>query len=319
MRAIVIERNGGPEVLELQERPEPEPGAGQLLVDVAAAGVNFYDTAMREGAFGGPPPILPGGEGAGRVLAVGEGVEGFAPGDRVGWASGRGGYAERALVAAERALPLPEGVSDEQAAASLLQGMTAHYLSHGAYPVQPGDWVVVHAAAGGVGGLLTQLAKLRGGHVLATTSTPAKAERARAAGADEVVGYEGFAERARELTGGEGVAAVYDGVGAATFDESLASLGPRGVLVLYGSASGPVPPFDTGRLASGSLYLTRPDLGTYTRTREELLERAGDVLGWIADGRLQVEIGGRYPLAEARRAHEDLQGRRTTGKLLLVP
>lgn len=319
MRAVVIERYGGPEVLELLERPDPEPGPGQLLVEVAAAGVNFYDTAMRSGAFGSALPILPGGEGAGRVAALGEGVDGFAVGDRVGWASGRGAYAERALVQAAAAIPLPAEVSDELAAASLLQGMTAHYLSAGAYAVQPGDWVVVHAAAGGVGLLLTQLVKLRGGHVLATTSTAEKAGRARAAGADESVGYEGFAARARELTGGKGVAAVYDGVGAATFDEGLAALAPRGTLVHYGSASGPVPPFDTGRLSAGSLYLTRPGLADYTRTRDELLGRAGEVLRRVGAGELAVEIGGRYPLAEAARAHADLQARRTTGKLLLLP
>ncbi len=319
MRAVVIARSGGPEVLEVLDQPVPEPGPSQLLVEVAVAGINYRDVYEREGNYGGEPPMIIGAEGAGTVAALGDGVSEFAVGDRVAWAAAPGSYAEQVVVEAQRAVPVPDGVSDELAAASLLQGMTAHYLSTDTYPVQRGDTVVVHAAAGGVGLLLTQMVKMRGGRVIGTTSSADKAELARAAGADEVVGYDGFADKARELTGGEGVAAVYDGVGRATFDDSLAALRPRGVMVLYGAASGPVLPFDLGRLMSGgSLYLTRPSLQHYTRSRGELLNRARDVLDWIAQGKLDVRIGGRYPLDEVRRAHEDLEGRRTTGKLVLL-
>jgi NADPH2:quinone reductase len=317
---VVIERNGGPEVMEVAERPAPEPRPGQLLVDLAAAGVNYRDVYERENpAYAGEPPRILGIEGAGTVRAAGDGVDEFAPGDRVAWVAAAGSYAEQIVVDAERAVPVPDGVDDETAAAALLQGMTAHYLCTSTYPVQPGDTVIVHAAAGGVGLLLTQIVKLLGGRVIATTGSDEKAELARANGADEVIGYDGFAERARELTSGEGVAAVYDGVGQATFDGSLASLQPRGYLVLYGAASGPVPQVETARLAAGSNFFTRPTLVHYTRTREELLERAGAVFGWIAEGKLTLHIGHRYPLEQARRAHEDLQGRRTTGKLLLLP
>lgn len=321
MRVIAINRNGGPEVLELEERPVPEPGPGQVLVEVAAAGVNYRDVYEREGGgYGTPPPLVAGVEGAGTVVAVGEGVSEIGVGDRVAWASAPGSYAEHALVDAEKAVPVPEGVSDEVAAAAILQGMTAHYLCTSTFPVRPGDTVLVHAAAGGVGHLLVQMVKLRGGRVIGTTSGGEKEDVARSAGADDVIGYERFAERARELTGGEGVAVVYDAVGKATFDESLAALRTRGTMVLYGAASGPVPPFDLQRLAAGgSLYVTRPTLPSYTRTREELLARASEVFGWIQDGKLEVRIGARYPLERARQAHEDLEGRRTTGKLLLLP
>jgi NADPH2:quinone reductase len=319
VRAIVVARHGGPEVLELQERPEPEPGRGQLLVDVEAAGVNYRDVYEREGGYAGEAPLVAGIEGAGTVAAVGEGVADIAAGDRVGWVAAPGSCAERAVVEAAKAVPVPADVSSEVAAAVLLQGMTAQYLACATYPVQQGDSVLVHAAAGGVGLLLTQIVRLRGGRVLATTSTDDKARVAREAGAAETIGYAGFGERVRELTGGEGVAAVYDGVGAATFDESVASLRPRGVMVLYGAASGPVPGVETATLAQRSLFFTRPTLVHYTLTREELLARAGDLFGWIASGRLDVRIGGRYPLADARRAHEDLEARRTTGKLVLVP
>jgi NADPH2:quinone reductase len=321
MRAVVIHRNGGPEVLELEERPEPSPGPGQLLVDVAVAGVNYRDVYEREGARGYefPLPLVAGVEGAGMVRALGEGVDGFAAGDRVAWTAAPGSYAEQVAVDAAGAVPVPDGVSDELAAASLLQGMTAHYLCSSCYPVQQGDTVIVHAAAGGVGLLLTQMVNARGGRVIGTASSEDKRETARSNGADEVTGYEGFAERARSLTGGEGVAAVYDGVGATTFDEGLASLRPRGTMVLYGSASGPVQAVDLGRLSAGSLFLTRPVLRHHTATREELLDRAGAVFGGIADGTLRVAVGGRYPLADVRRAHEDLEGRRTSGKLVLLP
>jgi NADPH:quinone reductase len=241
-------------------------------------------------------------------------------GDRVAWSDTPGSYAEQVAVAAERVVPVIDGVSCERAAAALLQGMTAHYLATSTYPVQPGDAVLVHAAAGGVGLLLTQIVKMRGGRVIGTTSSDEKAQLARSAGADEVIRYEAFAERVRELTGGEGVAVVYDGVGKETFDESLSSLRPRGYLVLFGAASGPAPPFEPARLEDrGSLYLTRPSLRHYTASREDLLERAAELFGWIAGGGLAVRIGGRYPLEQARRAHEDLGGRTTSGKLLLLP
>ncbi|GLZ13534.1 quinone oxidoreductase [Actinomadura sp. NBRC 104425] len=320
MRAIVVSRHGGPEVLEPVEREDPVPGPGEVLIDLAASGVNYIDVYFRTGAYKQAPPFVPGQEGAGTVAAVGEGVTGVAPGDRVAWQGVLGSYAQRAVVPADRTVPVPDGLSLEDAAASLLQGMTAHYLTHSTYAVRPGDTVLVHAAAGGMGLLLTQIAKLRGARVIGTVSTPEKERLAREAGADEVVGYDGFAAQVRRLTGGEGVAAVYDGVGAATFDGSLESLRPRGTLALYGAASGQVPPFDPQRLnAAGSLFLTRPTLAHYTLTRDELLERAAAVHGWIARGELRLHIGGRYDLADARRAHEDLEGRRTTGKLLLLP
>jgi NADPH2:quinone reductase len=300
MRAIVVTRFGGPEVLELQDVPAPEPGPDGLLVDVAVAGVNFRDIYERTGRYGGEPPLVAGAEGAGSVDGTGE---------RVVWSNVAGSYAEQVAVPAERAVPIPDGVSDEVAAAVLLQGMTAHYLTGSTYPVQPGDEVLVHAGAGGAGRLVLQMAKMRGARVTATTSTAEKAQLARAVGADEVIGYDEVPEGRFHV--------VYDGVGAATFDRSLASLRPLGVLVLYGAASGQPPAFDIMRLNDGSKYLTRPTLQTYTRTREELLERAGDVFRWVADGSLDVLVGGTYPLEEARRAQEDLASRRTSGKLLL--
>lgn len=319
MRAIVVTRPGGPEVLEAQDVPEPQAQSGQLLVAVEAVGVNYRDVYEREGRYR-TPPLIAGVEGAGTVLEVGEGVSDFAEGDHVSWSDGPGSYAQRVAVDAARVVPVPDRISNELAAAVLLQGMTAHYLATDTYRVEAGDTALVHAAAGGVGLLLTQVVKLRGGRVIATTSSEEKAELARGAGADEVIGYEVFAERARELTGGDGVEVVYDGVGRTTFEESLASLRLRGTMVLSGAASGPVPPFDPMQLeGAGSLYLTRPSLRHYTARREELLARAREVLGWVADGKLEVRIGGRYPLEDARKAHEDLEGRRTAGKLLLLP
>ncbi|TML65827.1 MAG: quinone oxidoreductase [Actinobacteria bacterium] len=316
MRAIAIERHGGPEVLELRDVPGPEPGAGELLVDTAAIGVNYRDVYERTiPGYAGPLPRVVGVEGAGTVRAVGAEVEDVRPGDRVAWVQAPGSYAEQVVVAAENAVPVPDGVSDEQAAAVLLQGITAQYPSSSTYPVAEGDRVVVHAAAGGVGLLLTQLVRLRGGGVLATTSSDEKAELARGAGAEEVVGYDEFRERASAF----GVDAVYDGVGAATFDAGLEALRPRGTMVLYGAASGRPSPVEPGRLAARSLFLTRPSLHHYTATRAELLERAQAVLELVAAGKLDVRIGARYPLEEARRAHEDLESRRTTGKLLLLP
>jgi NADPH:quinone reductase len=321
MRAVIGSRHGGPEVLQIGEVAPPEPGPGQLLVDVAAAGVNYMDIYQREGR---PPyasaalPYVPGAEGAGTVAAVGPEVSDFAVGNRVAWTQGPGSYAEQVAVPAALAVPVPDGMGLSVAAAVMLQGMTAHYLCHSTYPVAQGDPVVVHAAAGGVGLLLTQMIAMRGGVSIATTSTTAKAVLAEQAGADYVTDYDDFAGVARGVTGGAGVAAVYDGVGRDTFDASLASLRRRGTLVLFGASSGAVPPFDPQRLQeAGSVYLTRPTLRDHILAADELRRRAGDLFGWLADG-LAVRVHERYPLAEAARAHEDLQGRRTTGKLLLI-
>ena len=323
MLAVVVHEQGGPEALTPEERPSPEPGPGQLRVAVAAAGVNFIDVYQRSGVYPMSPPFVAGSEGAGTVTGVGPDVEGVAVGDVVAWAMVPGaGYASEVLVPADRAVPVPSAVPVETAAALMLQGMTAHYLVTSTYAVQPGDVALVHAAAGGVGLLLTQLVVRRGGRVIATVSTEEKAALARAAGAADVVRYDqqDVAAEVRRLTDGAGVDAVYDGVGRSTFVGSLDSLRPRGMLVLYGGASGPVEPVDPQVLnAKGSLFLTRPSLGAYLATREELLWRAGEVLGWAAAGELSVRVGGEYDLADVRQAHEDLQGRRTTGKLLLLP
>ena len=321
-RAIVVREPGGPEVLRPAEVPVPDPAPGQVVVEVAAAGVNFIDVYQRSGAYPVPPPFVPGLEGAGTVLATAPDVSGVAVGDRVAWVNQPGGYAQHVAVPAAATVPVPAGVSAETAAAALLQGMTAHYLVHDTYPVRPGDTVLVHAAAGGMGRMLTQLARRRGARVVGTVSSAAKEEIARAAGADEVVLYDhaDVAADVRALTGGEGVAAVYDGVGAPTFDASLAALRPRGTLALYGQSGGAVPPFDPQRLnAAGSVLLARPNLSHHIATRHELLARAGAVFGLIAAGHLNVHIGARYPLAEAPAAHTDLAGRRSTGKLLLLP
>jgi NADPH:quinone reductase len=311
MHAVVFEKNGGPEVLEYKEVPDPTPDDGQVLVDVEAVGINYRDVYERNGGgYGSEPPAVIGVEGAGTVADSGE---------RVAWIGVPGSYAEQVAANREQLVPVPEGVSAEVAAAAVLQGMTAHFLAHDSYPIEEGDWVVVHAAAGGVGLLLTQIAKLRGGRVIATTSTEEKAALAREAGADEVIGYEGFAERVRSLTGGEGAAAVYDGVGRATFLEGFKALRPFGKMILYGSASGQPEPLNTPMLApAGSLYVQRPTLATYTRTPELLRERAGQLFELMAAGKLDVRIGARYPLADARRAHEELEARKTTGKLLLL-
>ncbi|MGB8963236.1 MAG: quinone oxidoreductase [Pseudonocardiaceae bacterium] len=323
MRAIQITETGGPDVLRLAELPDPSPGPGQLLVELAAAGVNYIDTYHRSGAYPMPLPFIPGSEGAGTVTAVGPDVSDVAVGDQVAWAASPGSYAERAVVPADQAVPVPPGVDINVAAGCLLQGMTAHYLAVSVHAVQPGETVLIHAAAGGMGLLLTQLATARGGRVIGTVSTPDKERLTREAGAAEVIRYteiDDVAGEVRRLTSGDGVAAVYDGVGASTFDASLASLRRRGMLALFGAASGPVPPVDAQRLNSaGSVFLTRPKLADYVATREELAWRAGEVFGAILDGSLRIRIGGRYPLADAGRAHQDLQGRRTTGKLLLLP
>jgi NADPH2:quinone reductase len=318
MRAIQITEKGGPEVMQVRDVPEPEPGDGELLVAVEAVGVNYRDVYEREGrgmAYGKAPlPLIVGAEGAGTVV---RGTGEFSEGDRVGWVQAAGSYAERVAVPVENAVPLPDGTSSELAAAVLLQGITAHFLCTSTYAVQPGDDVLILAAAGGVGLLLIQMVKARGGRVIAVTSTEEKAELARAAGADDTIGYKDFAERTRELTGG--VAVVYDSVGATTFEDGIDALRPRGIMVLFGQSAGPAPAYDPQRLQARSLYITRPGLPSYTATREELLARAGDVLNWVADGSLDVRIGARYPLEDACRAHEDLEARRTTGKLLLIP
>ena len=312
MRAIVFERNGGPEVLELQERPAPTPGEGEVLVDVEAVGVNYRDVYERNGGgYGSAPPAIIGVEGAGKVAGTDE---------RVAWAHIDGSYAEQIAAPRDKFVAVPDGVPSEVAAAALLQGMTAHYLAADSYPIAEGDWVLVHAAAGGVGLLLTQIAKARGGRVIATTSTDEKAARARGAGADEVIGYGGFAERVRQLTGGEGAVAVYDGVGKTTFLDGLTALAPTGRMILYGAASGQPDPLPLAMLApAGSLYVQRPTLQTYTRTPGLLKERARGLFELIETGALDIRIGARYPLEQARQAHEDLEARKTTGKLLLIP
>jgi len=320
VRAIVIREAGGADVLELRDVPEPAAGDGQVRVAVEAIGVNFRDVYEREGRYGGELPAVAGAEGAGTVVEIGGGVEDIETGDRVAWSNVPASYAEQVVADAARVVPVPDGLSSELAAAALLQGVTAQYLVTDTFPVSAGDVVVVHAAAGGVGRLLTQLAKLRGAVVVATASTEAKREQARALGAAHAIPYEGFADAVRDLTGGEGAAAVFDGVGRATFDESLRAVRTRGTMVLYGAASGPVEPFDPRRLEhEGSLFLTRPSLRHYTATREDLRRRAAEVFSLVGGGRLVVKIGGRHPLEESRRAHEDLESRRTTGKLLLLP
>ena len=312
MKAVVFARNGGPEVLDYKDTADPSPRDGQVAVRIEAVGVNFRDVYEREGqGYGSTPPAVLGVEGAGVVEGTGE---------RVAWIDVPHSYAERVAADRDRLVPVPDGVDAELAAAALLQGITAHYLAHDSYPIEEGDWVIVHAAAGGVGRLLTQMAKRRRGRVIATTSSEDKARLARDAGAEEVLDYDGFAARAREITGGEGVAAVYDGVGRATFEESLKAIRPLGRMILYGAASGQPPPFALQRLAGlGSLYVQRPTIGTYTRTPELLRERAAKVFELVHTGQLEVRIGARYPLAEARQAHIDLQARKTTGKILLLP
>jgi NADPH:quinone reductase len=320
VRAIRITEAGGPQVLTPTELPDPEPGPGEVLVEVAAAGVNYIDTYQREGIYPMTLPYTPGLEGMGRVRALGEGVTGFAVGDRVAWCEVMGSYAELVVAPEHLVVPVPDAVDDETAVGALLQGMTAHFLVTDCHPVQPGEDVLVHAAAGGVGLLVVQLATARGARVIATVSTDAKAELARAAGAAEVLHYDDVPARVRELTGGKGVAAVFDSVGATTFDASLAAVRRRGIVVLFGAASGPVPPVDPQRLnQAGSVYLTRPKLFDYVATREELTARAAAVYAAVADGTLDVRVAHRYPLDSARAAHEDLQARRTTGKLLLLP
>lgn len=327
MRAVVASQAGGPEVLTVTDRPGPEPGPGELVVELAAAGVNFIDTYRRSGVYPADYPHVPGSEGAGVVVGVGEGVTGVSEGDRVAWESAPGSYAERVVVPADRAVPVPGAVPLTTAAALMLQGLTAHYLVTSTCAVHDGDDVLLHAGAGGVGLLATQLAVARGGRVITTVGSAEKEALSREAGASDVVRYRELDDLAtdlprivRDLTGGAGVRVVYDGVGKDTFDASLASLRRRGMLVLFGGASGQVPPFDIQRLNhAGSLFLTRPTLADYVATRDELLARSSELFAAVEDGTLDVRVGATYPLADAAEAHRALEGRRTTGKVLLVP
>lgn len=318
--AIVATAPGGPEVLAYAEAEMPAPGPGQLLVRVAATGVNFIETYQRQGYYKVAFPFTPGAEAAGVVTAVGEGVTDFAHGDRVATAEGHATYADYTLIDADKALPVPEGVDLLTAAALPLQGMTAHYLINSTFRVEPGQTVLLHAGAGGVGLLATQMLKAKGARVITTVSTDAKAELASGAGADHVIRYEDFPSHVRELTGGTGVDVVYDGVGRDTFDGSLQCLRKRGMLVLFGAASGPVPPFDLQRLnAAGSLFVTRPTLAHHLLNAAERRWRSSEVFGAVVDGSLDVRIGAQFPLWEAAAAHTALEGRATTGKVLLVP
>ncbi|WP_067691488.1 quinone oxidoreductase family protein [Nocardia jejuensis] len=321
MRAIEVSEIGGPEVLRAAEVPDPVIGPGQLLVETEAIGVNFIDTYIRTGRYPVARPYIPGSEGSGVVAAVAPDVTEFAVGDRVAWAAAPGSYAQKVAVPAAVAIPVPSGVESSVAASALLQGMTAHYLIESIYRPESGETVLVHAGAGGVGLILTQLLAARGVRVVTTVSTGDKEKLSREAGASEVLRYEDdIPARVRELTDGAGAAAAYDGVGAATFEASLASLRVRGMLALFGGASGPVPPFDLQRLSGGgSLFVTRPTLVHYTRDRAELLWRAGDIMNAIADGTLQIRVGATYPLSQAEQAHRDLEGRKTTGSIVLLP
>jgi NADPH2:quinone reductase len=322
MRAVVVPENGGTEILEVQERPTPSPGPGELLVEVAASGINFIDVYKRQGVYAVPTPFVLGQECAGTVVHVGDGVTDFVPGDVVATASGAGTHASAAIVPADVGVGVPDGVPADIAAAVMLQGITAHYLVNSTYPVRAGETVLVHAAAGGVGQLLCQLATAKGARVIGTVGSAAKVDVARAAGADEVIRYDevdDLAAAVRDLVP-DGVHVAYDGVGKATFDASLASLRRRGMLAIFGGASGQVPPFDVQRLnAGGSLFVTRPTIGHYIADRPELLWRAGEILDALADGSLRVAVGGRYGLDEAAAAYDALEGRASTGKLLFVP
>lgn len=322
MKAVRIHAFGGPEVLTCEDAPDPAAQPGEALVKVDAAGVNFIDVYHRSGVYKNTLPLTLGQEGAGAVVAVGASVTDVKVGDRVAWAGVIGSYAERVAVPAARLVKLPEAVTTREGAALMLQGLTAHYLACSTYALKPGDACLIHAGAGGVGLLLTQVAKLRGARVITTVSTEAKAALSRAAGADEVVMYseQDFAAEVRRITAGRGVQVVYDSVGRTTFAQSLDSLAPRGVLALFGQSSGPVPPVDPQLLSQkGSLYLTRPTLAHYVATREELQQRAGDLFDWIAGGKLRPRIEFEFRLEDAAAAHQALEGRKTTGKVLLIP
>src|SRR6202045_1433577 len=322
MKAIQIKQTGGPEVLQLVDLPVPQPKPNEAVVKIAASGVNFIDIYQREGRYNVPPPFVPGQEGAGVVTSVGPKVKSIKPGDRVAWTTILGSYAEYAAVPGERLVQVPQGVSDQQAAAVMLQGMTAHYLSHDTFPLKPGQTALIHAAAGGVGLLLVQMAHNIGARVIGTVSTDEKAKLARQAGADEVILYTqtDFEAETKRLTGGKGVDVVYDSVGKTTFEKGLNLLRPRGMRGLFGGSSGAVPPIDPlVLLQKGSLFLTRPSQGHYIATAQELQQRAGAVFAMIRDGKLKLRIEHVYPLAEVQRAHRELEGRKTTGKLLLLP
>lgn len=322
MKAIQVKQVGGPEVMEVLDLPLPQPKPNEAVVKLAASGVNFIDVYFREGRYKTPLPFVPGQEGAGAVAAVGGDVRSVKVGDRVAWSGLQGSYAEYAAVPADRLVPIPQSVSDQQAAAAMLQGMTAHYLLHDTYPLKKGETALVHAGAGGVGLLLVQMAHNIGARVIATVSTEEKAKLARGAGADDVILYTqaDFEAETKRLTGGQGVDVVYDSVGKTTFEKGLNVLRPRRMMALFGASSGAVPPLDVVTLSQkGSLYLTRPSLQHYIATREELVARSSAVFGMIAAGKLKLRIEHTYSLAEAQRAHRDLEGRKTTGKLLLIP
>jgi NADPH2:quinone reductase len=321
MKAIQIHQIGGPEVLTLVELPLPVPGPGQVLIKIAAIGVNFIETYFREGRYKAPLPLILGSEASGVVESLGEGVTGFKVGDAVASTAVLGSYAEFALVPAAQLVRIPSGIDLKVAAAALLQGMTAHYLSHSCFPLKAGDTALIHAAAGGTGQMLTQMASALGARVIATVSTPAKAQLARAAGAHEVILYTeaDFETETRRLTDGSGGDVVYDSVGKTTFQKSLNCLRPRGMMVLFGGSSGAVPPFDLIELSKGSLFVTRPTLKDYIAVRADLEARAGDVFDWVAQGKLKVRAEHTYPLQDAPQAQIDLASRKTTGKLLLIP
>ncbi|HEV2523148.1 MAG TPA: quinone oxidoreductase [Candidatus Acidoferrales bacterium] len=322
MKAIQVPRAGSVEVLAYVDVPAPKPKPNECIVKIAAAGVNYIDVYFREGRYPATPPFILGMEASGVVSEVGSDVKEFKPGDRVAYTGITGAYAEYAAVPADRLVRIPSGISDQQAAAAMLQGMTAHYLVYDTYHLKQGDIALIHAAAGGVGLLLVQLSKNIGARVIATVSTEEKAKLAREAGADDVIYYtkQDFEVETKRLTGGKGVHVVYDGVGKTTFDQDLNVLQARGYLVLFGASSGPVPPFDLGKLAQkGSLFITRPTLVHHIATHEELQRRASDVFNMIAASKLKLRIEHVYPLREAQQAHRDLEGRKTTGKLLLIP
>ena len=322
MKAIQVKQTGGPEVMELVDLPDPQPKPNEAVVKIQASGVNFIDVYNREGRYKAPLPFVLGQEAAGVVSAVGPDVKGIAVGDRVAYSSGLGSYAEYAAVPSDRLVKVPAGVGDREAAAAMLQGMTAHYLAYDTHPLKQGQTALIHAAAGGVGLLLVQMAHHIGVRIIATVSTEEKAKLARAAGADEIILYtqSDFEAETKRITGGQGVDVVYDSVGKTTFEKGLNLLRPRGMMVLYGGSSGPVAPMDPLVLTQkGSIFLTRPSLGHYIITPQELQQRAGAVFGMIREGKLKLRIEHVYPLAEVQQAHRDLEGRKTTGKLLLLP
>ena len=321
MKAIQINKTGGPEVLELVELPTPKPKANEIVVKISTVGVNFIDIYLREGRYPSPLPFVDGQEAAGTVSEVGAAVKSWKLGDRVAYIGVMGSYADYSVVPADRLVRVPEKITLQQAAAAMLQGMTAHYLTHSSYPLKRGETVLIHAAAGGVGLLLVQMSKNLGARVIGTVGTAEKAKLAREAGADDVIIYteQDFETETKRLTGGEGVHVIYDGVGKSTFEKDFNLLRPRGWLVLFGGASGAPPAVDLSKLAKGSYFLTRPTLFHYVATSEELQRRAGDVLKMISDGKLKLRIEHVYKLPDAQQAHRDLEGRKTTGKLLLVP